>query len=148
MKLPILISLSLTPGSAPKARPAENRQSAVTPVIRTFEATSLSCPSCAIRAKAFPGLMKSLLCYVINAESLSERSRSTALNHVSLLQATTLVDCGGRLTVFPEAALSEGRSRVPTVARRWRAPQLRLSEGRRRVPALVRLWQPPYLLLP
>src|SRR5215510_6058900 len=99
MKLPILISLSLTPGSAPKARPADKKQSAVTPAIRTFEATSLSCPSCAINAKAF-----------LQA-------------HYHRLRV--------RLSVFPSAALSEGRSRVPIVSRRWRAPQLRLSEGRK-----------------
>src|SRR5215471_12312363 len=55
---------------------------------------------------------------------------------------------GCRLSVFPEAALSEVRSRVPTVARRWRAPRVLLSEARRWVPALVRLWRTPHLLVP
>src|SRR5215471_5284357 len=55
---------------------------------------------------------------------------------------------GCRLSVFPEAPLSEFRSRVPTAARRWRAPRLLLSEGRRRAPALARRWREPYLFLP
>src|SRR5262252_6513879 len=53
-----------------------------------------------------------------------------------------------RLSVFPEAALSEGRSRVPTSARRWRAPRVLLSAARRWVPALARRWRVPYRFLP
>src|SRR5215472_13825051 len=55
---------------------------------------------------------------------------------------------GCRLSVFPEAALSEGRSRVPTSARRWRAPRVLLSADRRWVPAIARRRRMPHLLLP